>query len=114
MLLGLAGLTASGVSFWAVVSRLTLTTVTEPAPRALKLGVPSVVVGASRQAVNRIPKAASAADFDEPRICVLRGGEGWNRRPIPAPCNLAATAASWRLLGVLPPTFYLPSPRPAR
>src|SRR6266545_8033603 len=75
MLLGLAGLTASGVSFWAVVSRLTLTTVTEPAPRALKLGVPSVVVGASRQAVNRIPKAASAADFDEPRMCVCSGEE---------------------------------------
>src|SRR2546425_7400621 len=59
MLLGLAGLTASGVSFWAVVSRLTLTTRAELEPRALKLGVPSswVVVGASRQAATRISVA---------------------------------------------------------
>jgi hypothetical protein len=55
MLLGLAGLTASGVSFCAVVSRLTLTTVTDPAPRALKLGVPRVVMGASRQAASARP-----------------------------------------------------------
>src|SRR2546427_1986108 len=50
MLLGFAGLTARGVSFWAVVSRLTFTTRTDPLPRALKLGVPRVVMGASRQA----------------------------------------------------------------
>src|SRR3989442_1174680 len=55
MLLGFAGLTASGVSFCAVVSRLTLTTVTDPAPRALKLGVPRVVMGASRQAASARP-----------------------------------------------------------
>src|SRR6266849_10704069 len=55
MLLGFTGLTASGVSFWAVVSRLTLTTKTDPLPRALKLGVPRVVMGASRQAASARP-----------------------------------------------------------
>jgi len=59
MLLEFAGLTASGVSFYAVVSRLTLTTDADPAPTALKLGVPSswVVVGASRQAATRMTAA---------------------------------------------------------
>src|SRR6185295_12105803 len=78
MFSGLAGLTAMGVSFWAVVSRLTLTTVAEPAPRALKLGVPSVVMGASRHAASSrpAPRAVQRADRMESlraRRYTLRG-----------------------------------------
>src|SRR6266487_5407722 len=73
MLLGFAGLTASGVSFWAVVSRLTLTTETEPEPRALKLGVPRVVMGASRQAVKSTPAPRAAHNELESRMQGLRG-----------------------------------------
>src|SRR6266496_1280950 len=73
MLLGFAGLTASGVSFWAVVSRLTLTTETEPEPRALKLGVPRVVMGASRQAVKSTPAPRAAHNEFESRMQDLRG-----------------------------------------
>src|SRR6267378_2827797 len=72
MLLGFTGLTASGVSFWAVVSRLTLTTETEPAPRALKLGLPRVVMGASRQAVRSTPVPRAAHNELESRMQDLR------------------------------------------
>src|SRR6266851_9152633 len=58
MLAGLTGLNARGVSFWAVVSRLTLTTLIEPPPDAvaLKLGAPGVrvVVGTSRLQATRV------------------------------------------------------------
>src|SRR6266576_4527145 len=104
MLLGFVGFTARGVSFCEVVSRLTLTTKADPAPRALKFGVPSVVIGASRQPANRTTAAAPAARNE---MCVMRCSreelEGLNRRVILSACNLTparrlgGSASTWRL-----------------
>src|SRR5712671_4423710 len=112
MLLRFAGLTASGVSFWAVVSRLTLTTLTEPAPRVLKLGVPGVVTGASRQAVTSTPAAKAVTSELENRMQDLRKSgssrgrnETFNRPPVLQTRNSEA-----RLLGVFTTVFYLPCP----
>src|SRR5690349_4089172 len=103
MLLRFAGLTASGVSFWAVVSRLTLTTETEPAPRALKLGVPRVVIGASRQAASSRPAPRAVARENVRRMGSPRNAVHLeaNRHLIdPRSCPLATRTLA----------FYLPSP----
>src|SRR2546423_8891406 len=105
MLLGLAGFTARGVSFCEVVSRLTLTTRTGPAGRALKLGVPSSwVVGASRQPANKITAAVHGARTEVRRIrCSREESEGWNRRRISDPCNLVSVyLASRRRVSIFP------------
>src|SRR5438477_13160066 len=95
MLLGLVGFTANGVSFWAVVSRLTLTTETDPEPRALKLGVPRVVMGASRQAAKTAPAPRAAHNEPESRMQDLRGNEPLKIDPLS--CRLATrNHCTWR------------------
>src|SRR6266404_1475894 len=113
MFSGFAGLTASGVSFWAVVSRLTLTTVAEPAARALKLGVPSVVMGASRQAVRSTPAPRAAHNELESRMqdlrvmrFIVRGQRAFENRP-----DVLKTRNSQPLLRLLRLGVYLASSR---
>src|SRR6266566_7473273 len=114
MLLGFAGLTASGVSFCAVVSRLTLTTETEPAPRALKLGVPRVVIGASRHAVKSTPAPRAAHNELESRMqdlrgkrFILRGQRAFENRPTVLKTRNSEPLylASRRLLSIFPLPF---------
>ena len=72
-MLGFAGLKASGVSFWAVVSRLTSTTTAPPAPKVLKLGAGvRVIVGASWQAASNRLAPMAAVNEGENRMQGLR------------------------------------------
>jgi len=74
MLLGFTGFTANGVSFCAVVSRLTFTTRADPAARALKLGVPGLgeALGSWAQATQSTP-ALAIAEMDVRRGMEISG-----------------------------------------
>src|SRR5438270_12955517 len=106
MLAGFAGLTARGVSFWAVVSRLTLTTLIEaPFEAALKLGVRVVVGDSWAQAARKAP--ATSAHSDVRRcMCKLRKVEaGIDRRVEKGASSLRVYLAPRRLLSIFPLRF---------
>src|SRR5256885_13157785 len=76
-LLGLSGLTAIGVSFWAVVSRLTSTATTAgPRARVAKAGPTAVGAGASGQATRPSPGANNWARLTIRVIAYLPHADG--------------------------------------